>query len=313
MIRICFIRMTNLASVDLNLLIALEALLEEAHVGRAAKRVGLSQPAMSHALRRLRELLGDALLVRTGGEMLPTARAEQLRGPLAAALEQVRALLSPVTFEPAESRRRFRLMMPDLTVDLLFAALVRRVSAEAPGVRLEVVPWLGMDLPPPELARAVDFVVVCTDDELAGFCRESIYRDRDALAVRQGHPLARRLAKLDVFLSARHVAVVSQGRREDMIDEWLRRVGHRRQVAAVTPSYLQALHVAAGSDLVAFVPRRLIAGLAGPLRLQRIEPPLDPGFDQQCLLYPISAREDPASVWLRRHLAAIGSELESGL
>src|SRR5215468_9770818 len=109
--------MMNLAALDLNLLVALDALVSETHVGRAARKVGLSQPAMSHALARLRALMNDPLLVRSGTRMQLTPRAEMLRGPLAQALEQVRGLFVADRFDPATSERRFAVMMPDLVAD----------------------------------------------------------------------------------------------------------------------------------------------------------------------------------------------------
>src|SRR5437868_7458034 len=111
-----YIHFMNLNSLDLNLLIALDALLKEANVSRAAMRIGLSQPAASHALQRLRDLIGDPLLVRTGARMELTLRAQALRGPLAQVLDQVRGLFVPEDFDAARSERQFRLMMPDLAV-----------------------------------------------------------------------------------------------------------------------------------------------------------------------------------------------------
>ena len=113
----------NLNSLDLNLLVALDALLRETNVSRAATRIGLSQPAASHALQRLRDLIGDPLLVRTGARMELTPRAQALRAPLAQALDQVRALFIPDNFDAASSERQFRLMMPDLAVELLMPPL----------------------------------------------------------------------------------------------------------------------------------------------------------------------------------------------
>src|SRR6202020_3139915 len=107
----------SLSSLDLNLLVALDALLLEANVSRAAMRVGLSQPAMSHALQRLRDIFSDPLLVRTGARMELTPRAQALRGPLAQALDQVRGLFTPEEFDAGHSERHFRLMMPDLAVE----------------------------------------------------------------------------------------------------------------------------------------------------------------------------------------------------
>src|SRR5579872_6018423 len=128
----------NLAALDLNLLVALDALISEAHVGRAARRIGLSQPAASHALKRLREITSDPLLVRTGARMQLTPRAEALRAPLEHALEQVRTLFAANHFDPPTSTRRFALMMPDHVVDLFMPPLLERIGREAPGIRLSV-------------------------------------------------------------------------------------------------------------------------------------------------------------------------------
>src|ERR1700761_5510596 len=118
----------NLNSLDLNLLVALEALLKEASVSRAAMRIGLSQPAASHALQRLRDAIGDPLLVRTGPRMELTPRAQALRGPLAQTLDQIRGLFIPDDFDALRSERRFRLMMPDLAGELLVPPLMAKVT-----------------------------------------------------------------------------------------------------------------------------------------------------------------------------------------
>jgi len=136
----------NLAALDLNLLVALDALLLEGSVSRAAMRIGLSQPATSHALQRLRDLLGDPLLVRVGARMELTPRAQGLRGPLAQALDQVRGLFIPGEFDASSSERHFRLMMPDLAVELLMPALMQKIARLAPNVRIDVVPWRSGDL-----------------------------------------------------------------------------------------------------------------------------------------------------------------------
>ena len=133
----------NLKSLDLNLLVALDALLGEANVSRAAMRIGLSQPAASHALQRLRDLLGDPLLVRTGARMELTPRAQGLRGPLAEVLDQVRGLFETDAFDAARSERQFRLMMPDLAVELLMPPFMKKITQAAPNVRIDVVPWRG--------------------------------------------------------------------------------------------------------------------------------------------------------------------------
>jgi DNA-binding transcriptional LysR family regulator len=299
----------NLASLDLNLLVALDALVGEAHVGRAAARVGLSQPAMSHALARLRDLMGDALLVRVGPRMELTPRAQALRLPLAQALDSVRGLFVADSFDPATSTRRFVLMMPDLVTDLMMPPLLRRLDDEAPRVRLDVTPFRAPATMTDEFARGLDLILACLPDAFPGFHRQRVYADKDALAVRRGHPDGKRLKRLEVFGAARHVAVACDGAREDMIDGWLRRRGVERRIALTVPSYLQALRMAARTDLVAFVPGRLIGALVRPFGLVMVAPPLDPGTDEQFMFHPTRAQVDPGSVWLRNHVLGVGQEL----
>ena len=299
----------NLSALDLNLLVALDALLLEANVSRAATRIGLSQPAASHALQRLRDVLGDPLLVRVGARMELTPRAQALRGPLAQALDQVRGLFIPDGFDAISSERRFRLMMPDLAVELLVPALMEKITARAPNVQLDIVPWRGPAIMTAEFARTLD-LVISIGNAFKGFHRQLLYTDRDALAVRQAHPVGAKLGRRDAFLQARHVAVVIRGRNVDLIDEWLRTKGIERHIALVVPGYIEALHVVARTDLVAFVPKRLIAALAKPLSLKAVAPPLDPGIDEQFMFYPTPAQFDPGLIWLRNLVLEIGRGLD---
>ncbi|SDR11472.1 transcriptional regulator, LysR family [Rhizobiales bacterium GAS191] len=305
-----YLRAMNLAALDLNLLVALDALVAEAHVGRAASRIGLSQPATSHALRRLREIMGDPLLVRVGARMQLTPRAQSLRVPLTQALEQLRGLFVAEGFEPATSTRRFALMAPDLVVDVVVPPLLERIGALAPRIRLDVTPWRGPAIVTDEEMRSVDIVIACTPDAFAGFHRQRLYADSDMVAVRRGHRIGMRLRRLEAFLEARHVAVVGPGHREDLIDIWLRGLNLERRIALVVPSYLQALRMAARTDLVAFVPSRLIAALGGPEGLIAVPPPVDPGIDEQFMFHPTRAQVDPASIWLRGLIAEIGRGLD---
>ena len=304
-----YILLMNLNSLDLNLLVALDALLKEANVSRAAMRIGLSQPAASHALQRLREVIGDPLLVRSGARMELTPRAQALRGPLAQALDQVRSLFLPDDFDAARSERHFRLMMPDLAVELLMPPLMEKITRGAPNVTIDVVPWRGPAIFTPEFARTID-LVISIGDAFKGFHRQRLYADSDALAVRRGHPAGARLKKRDAFLNARHDAVVIRGQNEDLIDGWLRSKGIERRIALVVPGYIEALHVAARTDLVAFVPRRLIGALAKQLSLVTVTPPFDPGTDEQFLFYPTRAQMDPGSIWLRKLMLETGRELD---
>jgi DNA-binding transcriptional LysR family regulator len=300
----------NLSALDLNLLVALDALLHEANVSRAATRIGLSQPAASHALQRLRDMLDDPLLVRVGARMELTPRAQALRAPLAQTLDQVRGLLAVEGFDAARSQRRFRLMIPDIIAELILPELVMKVAAQAPNVRLEVVPWRGPPIITTEFARSLDLIVSCLADSFPGFHRVHLYDDSDALAVRADHPAGKRLKEAGAFFSARHIAVVGRGQTEDLIDEWLRSRRLERQVALVIPGYIQALHVVSRTDLVAFVPRRLIRAVAGQLNLITVTPPIDPGIDKQFMFYPTRAQVDAGSIWLRNLLQQIGRGLD---
>src|ERR1700736_6050681 len=216
-VNMIYIHPMNFNSLDLNLLVALDALLREASVSRAAMRIGLSQPAASHALARLRDLIGDPLLVRSGARMELTPRAQALRGPLAQALEQVRGLFIPDDFDAARSERQFRLMMPDLAVELLMPPLMEKITQAAPNVRIEIVPWRGSAIFSAEFPRTID-LVISIGNAFRGFHRQRLYTDSESLAVRRDHPAGAKLKKRDILLSARHVSVVIRGQHQDLID-----------------------------------------------------------------------------------------------
>jgi len=299
----------NLTSLDLNLLVALQALLSEESVSRAAQRVGLSQPATSHALQRLRDVMGDPLLVRVGSRMELTPRAQALRAPLAEALAHVQGLFVADTFEPAVSQRRFSLMMPDHVLNLILPPLRDRIRAEAPGVRADVAPWRGPGVMTAEFARTIDLVIGCTGAEFPGFHGQRLFSDTDAIAIRKDHPERTRIGQMEPFLSTPHVAVFGRGQREDPVDTWLQENGVERRIALAVPSYLQALHMVAGSDLVAVVPRRQIEALGRVLSLDAVRPPLDPGSFEEIMFHPTRAQVDPGSIWLRKHVLAIAAKL----
>ena len=300
----------NLAGIDLNLLVALDALLMERHVGRAARRIGLSQPAASHALRRLRGLLDDPLLVRVGARMELTPRATSLRQPLADALRQVRSVLAVEPFEPARSRRRFAMMMHDHVAHRLVPMLVHRIHTAAPHVRLDVLPWQSATSLTASRLGTIDVLISCTAHQLAGFERETLCTDTEVVVVRDAHPARRGMSTLDGFLAASHVAVVGRGLQDDPVDVWLRQHNLVRRVALRVPSYLQALQVVARTDLVAFVPAGLARSMEGPLSLGLSTPPIDPGNYDEYLFYPRRTLADPASLWLRGVTRDVRADLE---
>jgi DNA-binding transcriptional LysR family regulator len=303
----------NMRRLDLNLLVALDALLSEGGVSAAARRLGLSQPAVSHALNRLREATSDPLLIRVGARMELTPRAHRLRDPVRSLLRDAGSLFAEDGFDPASSRRQFTFMMPDLVVSILMPRLVKRLETEAPHIRLNVMPWHGDELFNPAFARSVDIVATYVGDALPGFRRQLLYVDTDILAVRRGHPSLDQLVSLEGFTAARHVAVVGRGERQDPIDAWLSQHGMRRDVVLTAPSYLQALQVAAETDLVAFVPSRLASALADRLGLVLIRPPLDPSIDEQFLFHPARLHSDPGSIWLRTVVLDVAGTLDQRL
>lgn len=304
-----YIRSTKLNALDLNLLVALDALISEGSVVRAAARLGRSQPAASHSLRHLRQLFDDPLLVRVGHRMQLTPRAESLREPVRELLDGVEELLNAREFDAATSSRPFRLMMPDLVTSILMPQLVKRISREAPNVMLEVVGWRGPEVLTAEFARSIDIIVSWTADAFPGFHREDLYQERDRLAFRTGHPEAGRLPTRQGFLASRHIGVIGAGEVSDPIDDWLASQKLARRIAVIVPTYLQALQVAAATDLVAFVPGRLVMALADRLGLAACDAPIDPGPDQQFLFYPARSVRDPASIWLRSLIRSVGSSL----
>jgi DNA-binding transcriptional LysR family regulator len=187
--------------------------------------------------------------------------------------------------------------------------LMEKVTRLAPNVRIDVVPWRGPAIFHAEFARTID-LVISIGNAFKGFHRQLLYTDSDALAVRRGHPVGAKLKRREAFRAARHVGVIIRGQPEDLIDTWLHNKGIERHITLVVSGYLEALHVAARTDLVAFVPRRLIAALSEQLGLATVTPPLDPGIDEQFMFHPTRAQMDPGSIWLRRLMLETGRELE---
>lgn len=226
----------HLRSVDLNLLVALDALLEERHVSRAALRVGLSQPAMSNALARLRATFGDALLVRTPRGMEPTARGLELISQVRQVLRQVERVLTPDTsFEPARCQRRFVLRMSDLLSRLFLPGIARALLREAPLAALEIV-----HLSPAQTVQAleIDGCDLALSMGLAhggSILRQPLLPDRMVCVMRQGHPAARGRLDLERLLGLQHLRVSISPVDSRFVDDALARRGHRRRVAANVP------------------------------------------------------------------------------
>jgi DNA-binding transcriptional LysR family regulator len=296
----------DLASLDLNLLVALDALLHEASVSRAGQRVGLSQPAMSHALNKLRIVLADPVLVRVGGRMELTLRAQSMRRPVEDVLERVREVFVSDSFVPASSTRTFRIFMSDYTSNLLLPSLSKQVRKIAPTVHVEVHSWKGMVTDARDDGKTPDAVVACQTRDLPGFYRQRLFTDRDVCVMHGGHPLSGKELALRAFLDTPHVAVEAVEFTADPVDTWLQELGYARKVAVTVPHYIDALHLVAQSELIGVIPERLARAYAVPLNLVTQEVPLDVGTFDEYLLHPARTHTDPGCMWLRGLIRSLG-------
>lgn len=304
----------NLSGIDVNLVVALDALLRERSVTRAAKRMGLSQPAMSHTLTRLREVLGDPLLVRVGRQMALTERAEALTGRVAAMVQDLEGLfgMSPAPFEPAESSRAFRLAAPEHVHVLLLPSLHALAAHEAPRVTLHAQLWQEARVVEALRSGEWDVAIGAARPDLpAEVRRAEILRDRFVGMTRLNHPKARVRADMETYLGLSHLAVAPPGGR-DPVDELLARRGLSRRIAMTAPCFLVAPHVVATSDLVATLPERLAGAFAATLPLRAFDPPFELAAPEAAMLWHERVHEDPAHRWLRRVVTEASTRVISG-
>ncbi len=294
----------HLRSIDLNLLPVLEALLRLRNVTRAGDEVGLSQPAMSRALGRLRDLLEDPLLVRSPAGYLLSPRADALRQPLAILLEQLGGMLVEPMFDPTAEHRVLRLAMSDAQAERLLAPLVRRLAAEAPGVILEWVP-IGPGLPERMRAGEIDLAFALDSTPLPqGVVSEPFEDDRLAVVTRAGHPAGWAWTMAD-YAQFPSVIVSLLGDRASDMDAELAAVGITRSIAAIVPTFRAAIEIVAVTDNVTTVSRAFAAKLAKPLRLALIEPPLRHARLGVVAVWSQHRTHDPVLTWLRRILQAV--------
>ena len=283
---------------DLNLLIALDALLEEGSVARASRRLRLSPSATSRALARLRQATGDPLLVRAGRGLAPTPRAEILRARAHQLVEDARAVLRPAERHDLSTlARTFTLRTSDGFVENFGPRLLARVGAEAPGVRLNLLQKPDKDSTPLREGR-VDLETGVIEPTLGPELRsQALFRDRLVGVVRQDHPLAGRPVDLDAYAAARHVVVSRSGFDEDAVDRPFLPGGLTRQIASAVSGFATALALVRGADLVATVPERHTAALREGLVSFPIPVPTSP-FTVSMLWHP-RLDADPVHRWLR--------------
>ena len=298
----------NLASVDLNLLVALDALLAERSVTRAARRLGLSQPAASHALGRLRYLLGDPLLVRSGSQMVLTPRAETLVGRVRAALDAAANVLeAPGAFDPARETRPLRLAGTDFTQVGLLPRLSARLAEEAPALDVWVHP--NSDEMLSLVAQGeIDIALGPVRGLAVNLEKESLFEERFVCMVREGHPLARGRVTIERFAKARHAMIAPRGTAGGIVDDLLLRHGLARRVALRIPHFLVAPHVVAQTDLVLTLPERVARLYEKHLAIRILRLPMEvPGFTVS-MVWHVRSQSDPAQVWIRRMIREVAKE-----
>lgn len=300
---------THLASVDLNLLVVLDVLLEERSVTRAAARLRRTQPAVSRSLGRLRSLLGDPLLVREGGGLSPTPRALALVAPLRAVLAEIEGgLLRPARFDPSTATRSFTLASADYAEWLLMGPLVARVARHAPGVDL-VLQRAGALT---DGLQAADLAVAPLGPGAEAFRSRALLEDSFACLVRRDHPRVGDSLDVDTFVDLPHVLIAPRGQPGGVVDRLLEQRGLRRRVAVRLATFLVAPSLVAETDLVLTLPRRLALRAASSLPLRVLEPPLPlPGFTLHAA-WPERLHHDPGHAWLREQLRLVASQDEPG-
>jgi DNA-binding transcriptional LysR family regulator len=270
----------HLSSVDLNLLVVLDALLAERNVTRAASRVGISQSAASHALARLRALTGDELLVRGRDGMVPTLRAEELALPLREALAAIsRALAPPRPFDPGTASGKIIIGTSDYGELVLVPLVVARLAREAPGIELRVL-GLPDDLATPLATAMVDLAIAPLDpeDKRAGMYAKKLFEEKFICVVRKGHPLATKKLTVARFAAASHALISPRGKEGGLVDDALAQLGMKRRVAVAVPHFLVAPYLVAASDLILTLADRIARVLAGPLGLVVLAPPAELGL-----------------------------------
>jgi DNA-binding transcriptional LysR family regulator len=295
-------RQTHLRHVDLNLLLALHALLEERHITRAARRCFLSQPAMSRALDRLREMFGDALLIRSGRTYERTVRGETLLRELQSLLPRLESMVRGEQFEPQRSQERFRLAVTHPASITLIPPLIRRIRTEAPDITLEVSQWE---------ERAYEAVIAGRLDAAlspehppSSLLSEVIFEVDFVCVVGTAQRLHPRRFTLAQYLQLPHVAVETWTGQQTPVDRPLAQSGAKRRVVLSVPFFSAAIYAVAKTDLVLTVPRKLTK-IVQPLHgVRLVEPPREIKPFAYFMTWHSRLNEDPAHAWFREQVRA---------
>ncbi|AWJ91630.1 LysR family transcriptional regulator (plasmid) [Azospirillum baldaniorum] len=295
----------TLRGIDLNLLVVLDALMAERHVSRTASRLNMSQPAVSHALARLRHLFDDPLLIRRDGQLVPSTRALEIAPALTEALRQIREVLGPGGFDPAKEKRTFRLAMSDYGSAVVLPGLLKTLRLEAPGIDVVITQSNREAMLRQVLDGDCDLAVGVFPDRPERIEAEQLFVERFAcLADREGLGSQDRL-DIGAYLARPHVLVAMKDEANTEIDMALRAVGHTRRIAVTLPHWGNAPRLIQGTDLVLTVARKALALYEQDPAVAVFEPPFPIPPFPFVQVWHERRGGDPAHLWLRNAVAVV--------
>ena len=292
----------DVSELDLNLLVVFHHLLLQKRVSAVADVLGMSQPAVSSALGRLRLRLGDELFLRTQGGMEPTPYALQLAEPVAVALDGLQQALNVrAAFDPASSTRRFTIAMTDVGEMYFLPVLIDALARAAPGVTLQVVSVTQASLKDDMAAGRIDLAMGLLPQLQAGFFQQALFKQKYICLMRQAHPLAgKNKLNLSAFTEAEHVRILASGTGHGRVDVALEQKGLRRRFRLTVPHYVALGDVLSHSDLLATVPERFADRTLVPFDLVKRDLPMDVDESAIHQFWHSRLHRDPGHQWLRR-------------
>ena len=295
------ITIMDLKDVDLNLLLVLHHLLSERRVSAVAERLGMTQPGVSNALKRLRILLDDDLFLRTSRGMEPTPFAARLAEPIGYALSTIHNSLNETTqFDPTTSTHKFSMGMTDIGEIYIFPKLMEILSEIAPGISISTVRNNAVNLRDEMEAGHVDLAVGLLPHLKSGFYQRRLLTQRYVCMFRKGHPLDKEKITLDEFSNAKHVVVVASGTGHAMIDQSIEKKGIKRNVSLTVPHFVAVGHILATSNMIATVPERYANACVAPFGLKYVKHPLRLPEISINIFWHARMHRDPANQWLRQ-------------
>ena len=298
--------MKNLSAVDLNLLVAFDALLSERNVTRAARRVGLSQPALSKALHRLRDIFDDPLFERREGIMQPTEQALKLGKPVRRALDEIQSALEPRDFDPRTARATITIGSIDF-YDLVFMPeLIARINGDAPGLDLVIKTSDRLRVLKQFANGEIDFAIMPISDSITELHVEPLFTESAVTMMRIGHPLARKMT-IEGFAAAGHVTVALEGLGVNWIDAALAARGLRRRIVLTLPNFAAVPFAVGATDLISTLPRRLLGRLGSLARVISVPPPFPPRFVTIHLAWHPRSAPSPLHNWLRATIKKVAT------